>query len=329
MQGKNNIHSKILRLFNGEANPYEKEEIRAWINESDSNRKLYSDLQEIWISAGISDNSDSYNVEHAIKIFKERTGYYLNSHKKFRISELYKYAAIIILLISLPIIYFLNRDTLHVEESFTTINCAFGDKSTIMLPDSSQVYLNSGSKIIFNNNFHDEYRMVCLEGEAYFCVEKNEEIPFIVKTSGIEIKVLGTEFNLKAYPDEEIISTTLKEGRIEIKSNFQKSIMKPNQKVVYNRADKKMKLYILNDLKPETEWKDGRLVFRDESLEELELKLERWFDVDIVFADQQVKKRRFTGILERESILEVLTYLNYSEEVGYKINDNEITFYSK
>lgn len=329
MHEKNTIHTKIIRLFNGEASPDEKREVGDWLNQNNENRKLYSDLQEIWLATGVSGNRDSYNMEDGLQKFKERIHNSENKGKVISLREILKYAAIVILLLSLPVMYYFGKTASQADETYTTITCAFGDKSTITLPDGSIAYLNSGSKITFNNDFQSKYRMVCLVGEAYFSVKKNEEIPFKVKASDIEIEVLGTEFNLKAYPDENTISTTLAEGSIQIKSEFQHSVMKPNQKMIFNRADNKMKLFTLNDITPETEWKEGRLVFRNESLAELELKLERWFDVDIEFADEQVKKRKFTGILERESILEAIAYFNYSKHVGYKIKDNEITFYSK
>lgn len=329
MLEKNTIHPKIIRLFNGEASPDEKRQIGDWLNQNEFNRKLYTDLQEIWLATGVSENKDTYNTEAAIKKFKERIQNSKNNKKVIRLREILKYAAFVVLLISLPVIYFMGKNGSQRTESYTTITCAFGDKSTITLPDGSQAYLNSGSKLTFNNDFHSQTRVIALEGEAYFSVKKNKEIPFKVKAAEIEIEVLGTEFNVKAYPDENTISTTLAEGSIHIKSKFQQTVMKPNQKMIFNRADNQMKLFNLNDISPETEWKEGRLVFRNESLEELELKLERWFDVDIVFADKEVKTRRFTGILERESILEAISYFNYSQYVGYKIKDNEITFYSK
>lgn len=329
MHEKDTIHTTIIRLFNGEASPHEKREVGDWLNQREENRKLYTDLQDIWLATGVSDNTDNYNTNVAINKFKERIH---RSEKRgivISLREMLKYAAIVILLLSLPVMYYFGKTASQANETFTTITCAFGDKSTITLPDGSVAYLNSGSKITFNNDFQSQYRMVALEGEAYFLVKKNEEIPFKVKAAEIEIEVLGTEFNLKAYPNENTISATLAEGSIQIASQSQQTIMKPNQKIVYSRTDHKMKLFNLKDITPETEWKEGRLVFRNESLAELELKLERWFDVDIEFADEQVKKRKFTGILERESILEAIAYFNYSKHVGYKIKDNEITFYSK
>ncbi|TKG89588.1 DUF4974 domain-containing protein [Puteibacter caeruleilacunae] len=319
-----NIHSLIVRLFSGEATSEEKGIVGEWMSLSEENREMYSDLQEIWLTTG---SSNDYNTEKAVAEFKKKI-----KTKEVRVismTNMLKYAAVVLLLISLPIMYYWGKESVMPDESFTTITCAMGDKSTITLPDGSVVNLNSGSKLTFKNDFHDTYRMVALEGEAYFSVAKNPDIPFKITTSDIEIEVLGTEFNLKAYPYEPYISTTLVEGSVQINSGSQKTVMKPSQKAVFSRADQKMNLYELEDMTLETLWKEGRLVFRNESLGDLELKLERWFDVDIEFADDEVKKRRFTGVLNRESILETVTYFGYSEYVGYRIEDNKITFYSK
>ncbi|RIJ50607.1 DUF4974 domain-containing protein [Maribellus luteus] len=319
-----NTHSIIIRLFSGEATPGEKRQVGEWLNQNNENRKLYTDLQEIWLSGG---SYSEYNQQDAMEQFFGRIR--KKKARIYRINELIKYAAIVMLLISLPVFYYLGKESLHSEDTYTTITCALGDKSTVVLPDSSLVYLNSGSKLVFNTNFRGESRSVWLEGEGYFSVTKNTGIPFIVKASDVTIEVLGTEFNLKAYPGEKEIVATLVEGSVNMAGKSQQIIMKPFQKVVYSTADSKMKLFSLNDITPETEWKEGRLAFRNESLAELELKLERWFDVDIEFADEEVKSRRFTGILERESILETISYFGTSKYVGYRIEDNKITFYSK
>src|SRR5660398_29209 len=100
----------------------------------------------------------------------------------------------------------LSRRDLVQQDTYTTVTCALGDKTTMVLPDSSLVFLNSGSEITFNNNFKKGERQVSLVGEAYFSVTKDPENPFRIKTSEIEVEVLGTEFNLKAYPDEQTIT---------------------------------------------------------------------------------------------------------------------------
>ena len=219
--------------------------------------------------------------------------------------------------------------SISTNQSFTTISCAYGDRTNIVLPDGTKVWLNSGSELSFNNNFQTKERNVKLEGEAYFSVKKDKLHPFKINSQGIEVKVLGTQFNLKAYPNENVVSATLVEGSLQVSSKSQQTTIEPNQKIIYLKDTQKMALIELSDTSPETEWIDGRMIFRNESLGDLELKLERWFDVDISFADEKVKQLRFTGTLDRESILETLSYFNYSPHLAYKLKGNVITFYSK
>ncbi len=326
----NKIHTSIIRLFIGEASPEEKKSIGDWLSQSPENQKFYNDLKEIWLQSGVANNSDQYGLEKAIVRFRNRINKSkkLESRQKF-IRNTLKYAAIILLLISLPISFFVGKGWVEFPDSYTTITCALGDKTEMILPDNSKVWLNSGSKLRFNNNFKKGERQVFLEGEAFFSVEKDKNNPFVVKANEINIEVLGTEFNLKAYSEEGKVSATLIEGSIKMASPYNKTKIEPGQKVVYNRKTQQMALTQMADILQETEWKEGRLVFRNESLAEMELKLERWFDVDIVFADDAVKQRKFTGILERESILEVVSYFGLSRYVNYKIEGNKITFFSK
>lgn len=320
----------IIRLFSGEASREEKKNIENWLNQEPENRKLLNDLREIWLTAGIEQNADHYEVERAVGQFRQKIRF--TGQKAVlpqRIPRLIRYAAVLLLLIALPLSYYYGKKSTPLSGSFTTISCAQGDKTAIVLPDSSQVILNSGSRLTFNNNFQNGPRQVFLDGEAYFSVQKRTQNPFRVKTSDIEVEVLGTKFNLKAYSDEETITTTLVTGCLKVTQGDNSTLINPNQKLVYNKKSGNTDLSKINDLAPETEWKDGRLVFRNQSLEELEHKLERWFDVEIEFADEQVKSRRFTGTLERESILEVISYFGRSKYVAYQIKDNKITFYTE
>lgn len=320
----------IIRLLSGEANADEKKNIEEWLGQSAENRKLYADLREIWLSAGIQANADNYQMEDAILKFRNQISsekYRLKNQINFQ--QLLKYAAILILILGLPFSYYIGSRNSKSDNSTTTISCAFGDKTSIVFPDSSKVWLNSGSKLTFNSDFKSGARNVILEGEAFFSVSKDKEHPFRVKTTDIDIEVLGTKFNVKAYPDENSVSTTLVEGSLEISSLYENTRIKPDQKLVFSKVSKKMVLRKIADTSADTEWKDGRLVFRNESLGELAPKLRRWFDVDIVFADERAKQRRFTGVLERESILEVISYFDLSKYVECSIQGNKIIIRSE
>ncbi len=311
----------------GEATPDEKRDVRGWLNQSLENRKLYNELKEIWLTSGVQNNADEYNVEEAILAFRSQIGTQRKT-RKITIPQIFRYAAVLLLLISIPLSYFIGKRSIP-EDTYSTIYCAMGDKSLIYLPDSTEVWLNSGSTFRFNNNFKKGKREVFLDGEAYFSVTKDKDNPFQVNSGDINVEVLGTQFNMKAYPDESQISTTLIEGSVKVSSPGKIDIIKPGQKLVYDNDSQKVALYELADTSPETEWKDGRLVFRNESLAELKKKLERWFDVDIELADEIVSKRRYTGTIARESILEVMSYFSLAQSVEYKIEGNQVTFFNQ
>ncbi|MCW0484498.1 FecR family protein [Gaoshiqia sediminis] len=330
MYTEQDIHHLIIRLFAGEANQSEQEIVETWLEQDDNNRKLFDDLKEIWQGTWIDQDTEQYDLESAIQKFRQKTSF-INAKAKRRnqLLQIGRYAAILLLGILIPVSYYFLQELAVDSVSYTTITCPEGDKSTIVLPDSSTVILNSGSKLTFNTDFRNGTRQLFLDGEAYFSVRKDPRNPFRVKTETIEVEVLGTEFNLMAYANEAISSTTLVSGSLRVSSENNSYKIEPNQKLVFDKVDKQTNLFNLSDLSPETAWTEGRLVFRNQSLEELELKLERWFDVEIEFADEQVKSRRFTGTLTRESILEVIAYLGNSKYVAYEIENNVITFYTE
>lgn len=329
MENQTDINVLLIRLLSGDADPEEKKEIAVWLDQSAENKKLYSDLQEIWLSSGIKTNADDYHLEEAIQKFRDQIRKTETTPvRKINFNRILKYAAIVLLALALPFSYYMGIRSNSKDGSVTTISCAYGDKSSIVLPDNSHVWLNSGSKLTFNSNFRDG-RKVALEGEAFFEVSKDKHHPFEVKTADVKIEVLGTKFNLKAYSDEKSVSTTLVEGSVKISSEYQHELMKPDQKMTFDKESKQMTVEKLTDTSLETDWKDGRFVFRNETLAELKPKLERWFDVDIVFGDEQVKNRRFTGVLGRESILEAVSYFDLSNFVTCRIEGNKIIINSQ
>lgn len=330
MVDQTDINVLIVRLISGEGSAEEKERIAEWLGQSAENRKLYADIKEIWLSAGTLGNADHYDLEGAIMKFRKQIqGRKPQPKARIGINQYLKYAALAFLLVALPFSYYLGIRNAGADDSLTTISCAFGDRSSIVLPDSSKVWLNGGSKISFNSGFRNNERRVILEGEAFFAVSKDKHHPFVVKTKDIQVKVLGTSFNLKAYPEEGVVSATLVEGSLLVSSEDQEIRLKPDEKLVFDRGNNQMTLESLTDTSPETEWKDGRFVFRNESLGELAPKLSRWFDVDIVFIDEQAKERRFTGVLERENILEAISYFDRSTLISCKTNGSSIEIKSE
>jgi ferric-dicitrate binding protein FerR (iron transport regulator) len=230
-----------------------------------------------------------------------------------------------------------------------------GTKSKLLLPDGTQVWLNSDSKLIYNSSFDDSLREVTLDGEAYFDVVKDVKRPFIVHTSGINIRVLGTAFNVKSYAQEATIEATLVRGLIEVeKYNEPKSsriLLHPNEKLIFNKPTEKVTAAInkqhatppaTRELKPqlisinplprnrtdsnriETSWVYGKLLFEGDSFRDLALKMERWFNVKITFRNNKVAGYRFGGVFENENIEEALHYLQMVHAFNYSIRENEV-----
>jgi ferric-dicitrate binding protein FerR (iron transport regulator) len=232
------------------------------------------------------------------------------------------------------------------------ITTHLGSKSKVQLPDGTTVQLNAGSQLTYNKDFGKNLREVTLVGEGYFDVVKNKEIPFIIHTSNINIKVLGTVFNVKAYPEDNKTETSLIHGSIEVTIKNRpndKIILSPSEKLVVENSSlqsmkdriaetrKNLPIEILpmvsvNKLEyaqadssiAEIQWVENKLVFRDRSFVELVSDMERWYNVTISISDQELEGIRLTGIFENETIEQALDALKISTAFVYEKKRNKI-----
>jgi ferric-dicitrate binding protein FerR (iron transport regulator) len=237
-----------------------------------------------------------------------------------------------------------------------------GTRKSVILPDGTKVRLNAGSELRYDADMTSrDTRNVDLSGEAYFDVQKDKERPFIIHTDKLAIRVLGTAFNVKAYPKDKMTETTLMQGSIELTVNskpYQKIILKPREKfaliedgqdtaVVRSAASErrdtlapvtvhavnKEKL-VVQDVVPvqvdekqyvrEVCWVEDNFVFQNETLEEMAPGMERWFDVQISLDDQRIRSLHFTGVFHKETILQALQALQYIQHFSFKIEGNHV-----
>jgi transmembrane sensor len=242
------------------------------------------------------------------------------------------------------------------QVSVFQIKAPYGSRSELTLPDGSTVWLNAGSNIQYDDGFNKQNRNLYLEGEGYFKVAKNKHLPFIVKTTAIHIKAIGTEFNVKAYANDNTIETTLIEGKITLENENKpggkrKEIyLEPYQKAVYVKNSKKMditslkKLTASQDLKPvstesdmfiskkidplpDIAWKENKLIFKRAELENMAVTLERKYNIAIYFESEEVKKFRFTGTLEDETLQQVLDVIKLTAPIDYSLKGKEVTIH--
>lgn len=205
----------------------------------------------------------------------------------------------------------------------------YGNQSKLILSDNTVVWLNAGSRLVYPTFFNGKTREVLLFGEAFFEVSKNAEKPFVVKTSDIEIKVLGTQFNVSAYAEDKVIQTVLKEGSVAIRQNnatfFDKEIvLKPNQMASFTKSSNETMLYDV-DASYYTLWTKGLLSFDDVDFNRILKKVERFYNISVNFSEPILGTIRISGKLDlKQNRDEVLEYLEKVSLTNIeKLNDNQ------
>lgn len=208
----------------------------------------------------------------------------------------------------------IRADSIFPKQKLNHLFVPFGKNSSIKLPDGTLAFLNAGSQLDYPASFKGKKREVALIGEAYFEVAHNAEKPFIVKTHGLQVEVLGTKFDLAAYPTDKIIETVLVEGKVKlVKSGLgflrKDYFLEPNQMAVYNWENDETKISNV-DVSNYTSWHEGYLNFETLEMNRVVKKLERYYNIRIYFSDPLLGIRTITGKLklkeEPERVLNVL-----------------------
>jgi ferric-dicitrate binding protein FerR (iron transport regulator) len=226
--------------------------------------------------------------------------------------------------------------------NLSEVSTKIGSKSKLVLPDGTTVWLNAGSKLTYDKDYDVELREVSLSGEAFFDVVKSAGKPFIIHTERIDIRVLGTSFNVKSYPGEQTTETSLIKGKVEISIHnrpSEKIILQPNEKLIVNNQDTLHKQNNSGKTTPlvavenvtrldddstivETSWVDNKLVFSDTDFEEIARQMQRWYGVSIELKNEPLKKMRFSGTFTHETITQALDAMKITTAFHYKIIDN-------
>lgn len=218
------------------------------------------------------------------------------------------------------LVYHSNRtvDTLV----YNTLEIPRGGAYSLQLADGTKVMLNSDSRLRFPETFSNDLREVYLEGEAYFQVAKNAQKPFIVHCDQYQVRVLGTSFNISAYPDDRISMTTLVEGRVQVECGDTTVFLLPG--VMASVSGSKVSIRAV-DVDSYISWTRDQFSFSEERLEDLFKKISRWYDVDFVYEDTKMKEYKFSGFIPRyESITAVLQIMEQAANVSFKMDNRRI-----
>jgi ferric-dicitrate binding protein FerR (iron transport regulator) len=215
------------------------------------------------------------------------------------------------------------------KEIFNTIKTPRGGEYVLNLSDGTKVWLNSQSVIKYPVNFKGKYRKVHLEGEAFFKVAKDKSHPFIVKSNSLNVKVLGTSFNVRNYNDEHELHTTLVEGSVEFKTQFGTTILKPGQQAILAKDGMKNVVKEV-DAKLYTSWIDGKIVIRNEELESIMNKLSKWYNMEVFYMSEAVRKLMFYAHIDRyDDLNELLSKFEKTGNVRFKVKNNIVYVYEK
>jgi transmembrane sensor len=207
-----------------------------------------------------------------------------------------------------------------------------GQKLTLSLPDGSQVKLNSGSRLITPEVFHEDIRKVFLEGEAFFEIAEDSSWPFVVETMDMGVQVLGTSFNVRSYPDEGNVSVAVLTGKVMVSdrsdNNLENQIvLLPKEMLDYSVEEKRFIEKRQFDPGLVLGWKDQQLVFRDEKIKNILTTLSRWYDVEFDITSILDQEREFTVNFNNPTLKEVMESISYSFQFDYRITKDKIFIY--
>ncbi len=310
---------QIIRNIATKGKEYEAE-IRDWLNETDENKKIYQDLLNIWQVTGTFPDRFSPDRPEAWKKVRKQI------HAQKQIRFLYRRvaqiaAAIVVVLLSM----WLGTELENWEQPvYSEIISPAGQKTRVILPDSSAVMLNGDSRIRYNHDFSRHNRIVELQGEGYFDVRQDLSRQFIVQTSGLSIKVYGTSFDVKAYSDDQAVEIGLKSGLVGIDHN-EKEVARlvPGQMAIFNKDERKFDIRKM-DMDVVSAWTRDELVFEENSLEEIVKCMERWYGVNIEVAPELYDGERYTFKVKTESLRELMELINMIKPVKYTIEGKHV-----
>lgn len=315
------ITALFRKYLSNSATADEMKELDEWIA---SNEDFHD-----WLENQVDNSSAEMDAEKQADILaKIHEKIAVQSKQKFVLPGWAKTVAAVALIVLMAVsaaIYFRSNQPNMIQ--YAEIGALRGQKASVTLPDGTKITLNSESTLKYSTNYNQSDRAVELVGEAYFEVAKNKKIPFVVKAGKLEIEAKGTAFNIKAYPTDNSISTTLTEGKIEVKTPVDVLNMIPNERMEYNNTDQTFRKLTLTDAVGSIGWLNDELSFENATLAEVVANFSRIYNIDIQFASESIKEQRFTGKINNNSLLSVLRIISLTSPIRFEQKDSVVILY--
>jgi len=324
----------FIKYLNGNCTEKEFEHFLTWIKEESLTTSGKRLVQEVWDEFEpetrlverskynrILDkihhqiNINQHSNQPVIRRFPDRTRI---------LSVITRVAAILLLPVLSLLIYTIHSERNQYGENSNDleVQAPAGFRMNIELGDGTQVWLNNGSKLRYPYRFAGKTRKVFLTGEAYFKVAHDRKVPFIVETNNMDVIATGTTFNVSAYPGEDLVETTLVEGKVILYDKARKSEIKalsPSECLKFNSEKNKYTLESGDIIEKYIGWKDGLLVFKNDSIADIARKLKQWYGVDVKIKDDRVKEFTYTATFYDETLSQVLELMSLPSPVNYKL----------
>ena len=314
------------RYIQNRANPNEIKRLSGWIK-NNQEISLWLEQQILYSVSSIESEVQIRmlrNIEAGINAnYSEVTNKQLNI--RFRLNKWMRVAAMFILpLFTAAGVYFYMSKNVLSNAPFV-VAVERGQKANITLPDGSKVWLNSQSKLTYSASFNIKKRELQLDGEAYFEVAHNPNKPFIVHSNDISVEALGTAFGVKAYNDDKMISSILMRGKVRVTTPDGVDILMPNDRIMYNKTTHKRVQSMVTNATDFTGWIHNELRFENESLDDIGKTIQRIYNVEVIFASDKLKKQRYTGTINNNSLESVLNIISLTSPVSFQITNQQVT----
>jgi ferric-dicitrate binding protein FerR (iron transport regulator) len=313
----------LLRFILKQTTQQEEKEVLDWLNEDETRYQL---LEKLLRANALHAKHQSSLQKSDLEAIPLRPQHKKTQHLFFRIAAIFTG-----LFIASFAIYFLVTSNTQEWETIATNR---GQQKEITLADGTKIWLAPASELQYTKTYSGKNRLVKLDGQAYFSVTHDKAKPFQVQTLNSVIQVLGTKFNVNAYSNETETSTILVEGKVNVQlinNNGKKiadQLLFPSQKCTFNKTTEKKSVHKV-DLAHELAWRDNRLSFKNETFFQIAKKIERHYDVNVVFQDGSLTEKRFTGEFDNETIEDVLETFQEWSSFEYTIENKVINLKSK
>ena len=319
---------RLNNFFKGEYSEDDSSYVDEIFCDNDKEQELKHLLLRQFYELLPEDGREKMDLNHILYRIHYEINKQLSERKVWTFNNIIKWTLRIAGIMMLPLLIYIG---IHIyqgsylnKDAWVAIEAPAWTRAQFRLPDGTIGWLNSNSSIKYSGNFTTN-REVILSGEAFFDVAKDKRRPFRVNTNEISVEVLGTRFNISSYEDEKNVEVVLEEGKLIINSRgINKSyMMNPSELVVY---DKKLKGFSTEVIEPQKylSWKEGKLVFRNDPIEVVAKRLERWYNVDAEVIGNPTKDFRLRATFIDEDLEEVLDLLKMSLPINYRIENGEL-----